>query len=72
MIAIGPSMIYTNLGHLLTCQCHGAERFVKKCHFSDLFNVDGSGGIVCPLQSTKPVFMSRHPWREMGSLHAGV
>lgn len=35
-------MIYTDLGHLLTCQCHGAERFVKKCHFSDLFSVDGS------------------------------
>lgn len=45
-----------SLGHLLTCQRHGAERFVKKCHFSDLFNVDGCTGTVGSFQSTKTVF----------------
>lgn len=67
-IIIGPSVIYMNSGQLLTCQCHGAERFVKKCHFCDLFSVDGSRCTVPPPKSTKLVFMLGCPGREMGSL----
>lgn len=37
-ITIDLHEIYYNLGHLLTCQCHGAERCLKKCHFSDRVN----------------------------------